>query len=164
MSEEEEIDAKDLLALLPAMDIWLDVNDNEIHHVAHLLPHLDWTGGALGVRMRVEPKDIAKLVAEFRLARKQAREAVATADKKKPGINFSVWPTDFLQFLDKRMPALVEVRSYVLDPDKGGRAEGGVAQVQELPDHRAVVTAISGRPCPFALNACRKTEGSHGWF
>ena len=41
---------------LPSMDVWLHVEAGEIHHVTHLLPTLDWDGGILGVRMRLEPE------------------------------------------------------------------------------------------------------------
>ena len=30
------------LSYLPIIDIWLNVNDGDIHHVIHLLPTLDW--------------------------------------------------------------------------------------------------------------------------
>ena len=41
---------------MPFLDVWLSVADNELHHVAHLIPSLDWASGSLGVRIRLEPK------------------------------------------------------------------------------------------------------------
>jgi predicted ATP-dependent endonuclease of OLD family len=133
---EEDINADDFLTLLPAIDIWLQVGDSEIHHVAHLLPTLDWTGGSLGVRMRLEPKDIRKLFTEFRLSRENARTTIVQAGEKNSGAVLSVWPKNLLQFLDKRMRALVTVNSYVLDPDKRQSPLNGVARPQPLPAKR----------------------------
>ena len=111
MPEEEEPVAGELLPLLPAMDVWLDVGDIEIYQVAHLLPSLDWSGGMLGVRMRLEPRDIKKLYAEYRLERETARNTVARAAEKHSGSVLSVWPDSLLQFLDKRMRGLFTVES-----------------------------------------------------
>lgn len=55
------------LSYLPAIDIWLDVNDADIHHVIHLLPTLDWKPDQkLGVRLVFAPKVIENLYKEFR--------------------------------------------------------------------------------------------------
>ena len=40
-SAEDEPVNSSLVALLPTMDVWLDVKDNELHHVVHLIPTLD---------------------------------------------------------------------------------------------------------------------------
>ena len=36
---------------IPSIDIWLDVENTEIHYVSHLIPTLDWNGGNLGIRL-----------------------------------------------------------------------------------------------------------------
>ena len=134
--EEQPVTA-DLIALLPAMDVWLDVRDDEIHHIAHLIPSLDWAGGSLGVRMRLEPKDIDKLRAEYLAELEAARKTSAKAIEIKPDCGgLSVWPDNFLQFLEKRLRSLFTVRSYVLDPDKRRPPEKGAARPQELPSTR----------------------------
>ncbi len=72
-------DAPDLslaswLPHLPALDIWLEVDDADIHRVAHLLPTLDWTPkDLLGVRLVLAPKNIEQLYKDFRDAHKAAR-------------------------------------------------------------------------------------------
>jgi hypothetical protein len=40
---------------LPAIDVWLNVDELQIHYVSHILPTLDWDGGLLGVRLILEP-------------------------------------------------------------------------------------------------------------
>ncbi len=36
---------------LPVVDVWLNVDEDQIHYVSHLIPTLDWQGGLLGVRL-----------------------------------------------------------------------------------------------------------------
>ena len=53
-------------SLVPKMDIWLDVERDEIHYVANIIPTLKWRGGKLGTRLAFLPKDISKLFADYR--------------------------------------------------------------------------------------------------
>ena len=57
---------------LPTLDVWLKVESNEYHHVYKLIPTLDWSGGHLGIRLRLQPKDISKLYRDYRSARRTA--------------------------------------------------------------------------------------------
>ena len=59
-------------SVLPFLDVWLHVSENEVHYVQKILPTLDWDGGRLGVRMRLEPKDAGLLQQEYVTARAQA--------------------------------------------------------------------------------------------
>ena len=63
-----ELDSILWAPLLPMLDIWLSVENNELHHVSALLPSLDWTGGLLGVRLCLRPKDLEVLYREYRIA------------------------------------------------------------------------------------------------
>jgi predicted ATP-dependent endonuclease of OLD family len=51
--------------LLPTMDVWLHVETDEVQRVSHILPTLDWQGGLLGIRLRLEPKKIDDLYQEY---------------------------------------------------------------------------------------------------
>ena len=63
------------LPYLPSIDIWLDANDADIHHIIHLLPILDWTpDNQLGVRLVFAPRNVEKLYKEFRDAYQSARD------------------------------------------------------------------------------------------
>jgi predicted ATP-dependent endonuclease of OLD family len=60
-------------AVLPSLDIWLAVQENEIHHVAHLIPTLDWKlAEGIGVRLQLTPKDSQDLLESFSKAKKVA--------------------------------------------------------------------------------------------
>ncbi|KIC22954.1 ATP-dependent nuclease [Leisingera sp. ANG-S3] len=112
-TQEAEADLSSLLAQLPFLDVWLHADTSELHHVAHLIPTLTWTGGLLGVRLRMEPKKGADIKAQY-LAAREAAQALqpdgATAD------GFALWPRDFREFLDKRLKDLFELNAHLLDP------------------------------------------------
>lgn len=67
--------------VVPKMDIWLDVSQNEIHYVAGIIPTLKWRGGKLGVRMAFLPKDISKLFSDYREAYFAARKTETAKEK-----------------------------------------------------------------------------------
>lgn len=52
-------------SLLPSLDVWLHVEDHELHRVSALIPTLDWTGGIVGVRYSLQPKDEEHLARTF---------------------------------------------------------------------------------------------------
>ena len=111
--QETEADLNPLLAQLPFLDVWLHAETSELHHVAHLIPTLNWTGGLLGVRLRMEPKKRADIKAQYLAAREAAQMLQpdgATAN------GFAIWPRDFREFLDKRMKDLFELNAHLLDP------------------------------------------------
>ena len=128
---------------LPSVDIWLEANDADIHHIIHLLPTLDWTPDQkLGVRLVLAPtnkdttnKDktgIEKLYKEFRDSYKSARDTEPTAsskDKRK----LSLWPESMRDFLDRELHRHFEVKVYILDPTQCCDPENGVAKPQPLP-------------------------------
>lgn len=52
-------------SVLPFLDVWLQVAENEVRDVQKVVSTLDWDGGRLGARMRLEPKDAAQLQQEY---------------------------------------------------------------------------------------------------
>ncbi|WP_374292793.1 AAA family ATPase [Paenirhodobacter enshiensis] len=112
-TKEGEADLSPFLDQLPFLDVWLHADTSELHHVAHLIPTLTWTGGLLGVRLRLEPKNGADIKAQYLAAREAAQELQpggATAS------GFALWPRDIREFLDKRLRDLFELNAYLLDP------------------------------------------------
>ena len=118
---------------LPSIDIWLEANDADIHHIIHLLPTLDWTPNQkLGVRLVFAPKDIEKLYKEFRDAYRSARAtepATSSKDKRK----LSLWPESMRDFLDRELHRHFEIKVHILDPAQCCDPENGVAKPQHLP-------------------------------
>jgi predicted ATP-dependent endonuclease of OLD family len=99
---------------LPTLDVWLNIEPNEIHYVNHLIPTLDWAGGLLGVRLRYEPKDIKELYSEFKSTFDNAKSVVNSSEL---GNNFDLWPRDMWDFLDKKINNFFSVNTYLLNPD-----------------------------------------------
>ncbi|SFJ27349.1 ATP-dependent nuclease [Albimonas pacifica] len=122
-TQEAEPDLSLLQDQLPFLDVWLHAKTSELHHVAHLIPTLTWTGGLLGVRLRLEPKKGADIKADY-LAARQDAEALQPAGATANG--FALWPRDFREFLDKRLKDLFELNSHLLDP-ASYTASGAVA-------------------------------------
>lgn len=125
--------------VLPSLDVWLNVADNEVHYVQKILPTLDWDGGRLGVRMRLEPKEAVQLQHEYVTARSQALTLQAAgADlanaqgKDAADFQVAIWPQNLVEFLQRRLMAFFTVRAYVLDPAGCVDPEHGVARPQAL--------------------------------
>jgi len=121
------------LPYLPALDIWLKVDEADIHHVIHILPTLDWTlDQLLGVRLVLAPKDIEKLYKAFRDAYTSARDTEPTAPSENER-KLSLWPESMREFLDRELHRHFEVQAYILDPTKCKEPANGTAKPQPLP-------------------------------
>lgn len=102
---------------LPTLDIWLKVENNELHYVNRLIPTLDWTGGLLGIRLKFEPASIEELYKEFSTNCNHSR-TVSTSDKKaRKGDTFKLWPKNMWDFLEKKLNSHFIVKTYLLDPN-----------------------------------------------
>lgn len=99
---------------LPTLDVWLTVNKDEIHHVNHLIPTLDWDGGSLGVRMRFEPNSIEDLYHEFILLSNNS--ATITSSLKSESAKFQMWPKHMWDFLDQKLNSSFSIKTYLLNP------------------------------------------------
>lgn len=120
LDDDAEPQLISIVAELPFMDVWLGVSDDELHHVAHLIPNLEWNSGTLGVRIRLEPKAITDVYNEYREVRQKALSRLAKYEEEQAGevSGFSLWPKSFQDFLDRRMSSLFILNAYLLDPDK----------------------------------------------
>lgn len=131
-------------SLLPTLDLWLDVDAGEMHHVRELIPTLDWEGGSLGVRLRFEPSNVEELFKDFISATRDAEELKSAAETKhadssettgtkQPAPKLTLWPRTLTDFLRKRLSKCFTVRAYPLDPAKASDPVSGQAALQDLP-------------------------------
>lgn len=133
--------------LCPSVDIWLQVEKNEIHRVSHLIPTLKWDGGLLGVRMIYQPKDLDALKSDFITNYNAAEQLKKTAKdnaevkRKKQGIKegggtqkyaLTIWPSSLREYLDREAGRSFELKSYILDPAKVEEVPGLNYKPQEL--------------------------------
>lgn len=119
-------------AVLPSLDLWIKVAQDEIHHVRHLIPTLDWTDGLLGVRLRYEPKDVAALAKDYMTALKAANDT-RRANAADNEYDVTLWPHCLWSFLDRRLNSAFCRRAYLLDPTKCEPPLNGIARPQTLP-------------------------------
>lgn len=123
-----EQNLQDLLSCMPTLDLWFDAQPGAFHIVAPLIPSLQWAGGPVGVRLRLEPasslKEVQELAWRFCEARKPVREQPASA---------RAWPTDLLDYWRRNPRALGRVNVYKLDPAKGPLVASPLDMPQELP-------------------------------
>jgi predicted ATP-dependent endonuclease of OLD family len=136
---EEALPAPDWNSVLPALDVWLHVEDHEIHYVQKILPTLDWTGGLIGVRLRLQPKDVTELQKEYLARRSEVvkilKNAAGSSAAQTTGsetLAASLWPQNLTEFIDRRIRVLFEVRAYVLDSAKCVDPTHGEAIPQSL--------------------------------
>jgi predicted ATP-dependent endonuclease of OLD family len=111
--EADDKSIKILEPYLPSLDLWFNVDISELRYISHIIPTLDWNGGLLGLRLILQPKDIDAVIEEYLIARTKVLELNA-----KSGKAVDLWPASFWQFCDKKLKALFEVKSFLLDPDK----------------------------------------------
>ena len=130
--DEDSLSIKKWDSIIPSIDIWLDVNEHEVHYVSNLIPTLSWNGGKLGVRMRFEPKDIEALFNEFKSTIDNSKSLVSSNENKKYKVE--LWPKSLKDFLDKKFHTHFCVKSYILNPELLTEPIEGKALPQELPD------------------------------
>jgi predicted ATP-dependent endonuclease of OLD family len=133
--------------IVPTLDLWLNVEDGEIHHVSKLIPTLDWTGGLLGVRLRFQPKDATALRKDYRaaLANVDALKAAASGQNGAQGFAAQLWPESMTAFLDKRLQTHFAIEAYTLDPSKAQEPKDGLARLQKVPADQEPVDSTNLR-------------------
>ena len=117
---------------LPAIDIWLNVNESEIHRVIHLLPTLDWKpSDLLGVRLVLAPKNLDELHKAYCEMHWASRAAEGASGN---GSALNLWPSSMQEFLQRELHRYFEVQAFLLDPEQCASPESGRASPQQLPD------------------------------
>jgi predicted ATP-dependent endonuclease of OLD family len=136
LTGDERAAITELESVLPTLDLWMEVNDSQIHYARELLPSLDWKGEQLGVRLRFEPKSVPELAKAYVAARQVAIATKEAASKAGPsGASFAVrlWPHDMRAFLERKLHSHFELRYYLLDPTQVRAPVNGMARPQSLP-------------------------------
>ncbi len=129
--------------LLPYLDLWLNVDEGEFHYVSSIMPNLDWAGGLIGLRLRLEPSNIEDMFYDFRKLRNEANELHSAAVEKakaqaeETGTDFKepkipIWPRDLPDYLDRLLSRKFKVVAYPLDPAKIKTPTSTLARPQKL--------------------------------
>lgn len=99
--------------LLPAIDIWIEVLNNEMQYVANLIPNLDWDGGLIGVRLLLQPDKSEKMYSDYIEKYTKARELENKASET--GKNIKIWPINFCDYMKSKMNEIFKIKLYILD-------------------------------------------------
>ncbi len=119
---------RQLLACMPYIDLWFDAKEGAYNHIAPFITTLKWAGGAVGVRVRLEPVEDANELRKLAWRYREARAPV----RKLPKAGHA-WPTDLLDYWLGNAAALRRIAAYRLDPGKGPLANKACREPQPLP-------------------------------
>lgn len=112
--------ANDWTEWLPTLDIWVEAAEGELHFIRDLIPNFAWKGGHVGMRFRLEPKDMPALFTDYRKERtrvKQLQQEILNQtkpDQSPPTL--PLWPQSLHDYLNRRLGTTFAVRWYRLDP------------------------------------------------
>lgn len=116
-----------LLGCMPTLDLWFDARPGSYNLVAPFITSLNWDGGTVGVRLRLEPassvEDLQRLAWRYR----EARQPVKDLDK-----SAHAWPVDLIDYWLRHPADLGCVLVYRLDPELGPLANPPVVAPQAL--------------------------------
>ncbi|NJD51962.1 MAG: ATP-dependent endonuclease [Candidatus Methanoperedens sp.] len=119
---------------LPFLDVWIQVEEKEVHYVSNLIPTLDWEGGLLGVRLRFEPKTVEELYNDFKNSYNAAKKTTEKAKESKGDkIKLKLWPHSMRDYLDKQLLSRFTIRAYILNPKECKEPNEGIATPQNIP-------------------------------
>jgi predicted ATP-dependent endonuclease of OLD family len=121
-----------LRATMPTLDLWFNAEAGMYHVVAPFLSRFSWKGGAVGLRLRLEPASDVEGLRELAWAYNQARAPV-----KDMGEKSLAWPIDLIDFWLHEPRRLGVVRVYKLDADNNP-LEGKASYSPEILDAEAV--------------------------
>jgi len=123
-----------LLSAMPTLDLWFNAEAGMYHFVAPLLSKFNWQGGAVGVRLRLEPvSDVASLK-ELAWSYHMARLPV-----KDMGNESLAWPIDLLDYWLRETLKMGQVRAYKLDADNNPLEGKATYTTQILPPDAAPI-------------------------
>jgi predicted ATP-dependent endonuclease of OLD family len=117
-----------LLAAMPTLDLWFDAEAGMYHYVAPFLSKFSWKGGAVGVRLRLEPAATVDELKQLAWMYQMARSPI-----KDMGVDSLAWPIDLLDFWLREPSKLGQVRAYKLDTDNNPKAGFATYATQPLP-------------------------------
>jgi predicted ATP-dependent endonuclease of OLD family len=123
-----------LLACMPTLDLWFDAQSGSYNVVAPFITSLNWSGGAVGIRLRLEPassvEELQRLAWRYREARQPVKDLKREAH---------AWPVDLIDYWLRHPGDLGGVLIYKLDPVQGPLANPPVGAPQALAPQAAPV-------------------------
>jgi len=117
-----------LLSAMPTLDLWFNAEAGMYHFIAPFLSKFSWHGGAVGLRLRLEPAtDVASLKVlawSYHMARHPVKDM---------GNDSLAWPIDLLDYWLREPLQMGQVRAYKLDAENNPLEGKAAYKTQELP-------------------------------
>ncbi len=127
-----------------SIDLWFEVDQDDLQLVLPLLTSTAWEGALVGVRIEYCAKNDAELLANYRQAKETAAEKL-TALGSNAG-EYAPWPKSLTDYLQRALHEEFELRHYVLDRSKfddNFRAEAGYSPLPLSGDKGGTATLRS---------------------
>ncbi|SUX55782.1 AAA family ATPase [Chromobacterium vaccinii] len=103
-----------LLVRMPTLDLWFDAQSGSYNLVAPFITSLNWNGGGVGVRLRLEPASSVEALQKLAWRYREARQPVKSLPKEA-----HAWPVDLIDYWLRYPADLGNVLVYKLDPALG---------------------------------------------
>lgn len=136
-ADEDIFETENWDSLIPKMDIWLNVTEDEIHLVEPFIPDLNWDEKRnLGIRILLDP--ISNLKAMFLDYREVVKKREKTIELSQ-NASYKMWPNSLYDFLKgksiSKLNTYFEIKLYVLDDTKFevGKTDKGILITQTTP-------------------------------
>ncbi len=117
-----------LLSAMPTLDLWFNAEAGMYHFVAPFLSKFNWQGGAVGVRLRLEPATDVASLKELAWSYHTARLPV-----KDMGNDSLAWPIDLLDYWLRESLKMGQVMAYKLDAENNPLEGKAAYTTQVLP-------------------------------
>ncbi len=114
LGNQPEEDAEGAVLPSISLDLWFEVKAADLVAVIPLLPSTAWQGTQVGIRVEFAARSQTELLANFRLARREA-EAKAAALERRENEKYVPWPKSLTDYLQKELLNEFEFRYFALD-------------------------------------------------
>jgi len=101
-----------------SIDLWLEVDADDLHLVLPLLPSTEWEGTLVGVRVEYTAKNDDETLSRYRQAMEDAKHNLAALGDRAG--NYAPWPRSLTDYLQRKLQEEFELRHFVLDHTKFG--------------------------------------------
>jgi len=133
-ADQWEKQLQTLLACMPFADLWFDAKEGAYSYVAPFITSLKWEGGAVGVRVRLEPVSNADELRKLAWAYREARFPVKGLPQEG-----HAWPADIIDYWLRHPSDLRRIAAYRLDPQKGPLVAAAATSPQIVPPDSTAV-------------------------
>jgi len=102
--------------LLPTLDLWIESAEADLYMASQLLPLLDEYSGAVGLRLRLQPRDIEALRRTYLRVKTEADRTLESDVLAEGELKAKLWPVDLADYLESELSSSFELKLYKLDP------------------------------------------------